>query len=213
MDLSRYQHVVLFGGSFDPPHVAHVALPVLAMQAVGADAVAFIPAANAPHKRGRAQTPVHHRLAMLRLAVETSPRCVVLTDEIDRAANGTSGGASFTVDTLESLHARFPRVKMRLLIGADMLRIFDTWRSPERIVELAEPLVMVRPPDTRESLLDSLPRGYRRGEWEPRLLDLPRIDVSSTLIRGKVTKGEPITGLVAPTIEDYIRREALYVGS
>lgn len=210
MDLSGYQHVVLFGGSFDPPHVAHVALPVLAMRAVGADAVAFIPAANAPHKRGRVQTPVEHRLAMLRLAVETAPRCVVLTDEIDRAAESGGTQASFTVDTLEALHARYPRLRMRLLIGADMLRIFDTWRSPERIIELAEPLVMVRPPDTRESLLAALPHAYRREPWDARLVDLPQIDVSSTLIRGRLARGELNTGLVAPAVEDYIRREGLY---
>jgi nicotinate-nucleotide adenylyltransferase len=207
MDLTTCRQIVLFGGSFDPPHVAHVALPVLAMEAIGADAVAFIPAANAPHKRGRAQTPAAHRLAMLRLAVEGCPRCVVLTDEIDRAGDGNP---SFTVDTLEARSRRLPGVRLRLLIGADMLRIFDTWRSPERIVELAEPLVMVRPPDTRASLLASLPRGYDAAAWEKRLVDLPQMDVSSTMIRSKLSKGERITGLVIPAVEDYIRRERLY---
>lgn len=206
MNLADCRRVILFGGSFDPPHVAHVALPMLAMAATGADAVAFIPAGQAPHKPSGSQTDALHRLAMLRLAVAEIPHAIVLTDEIDRAADGRP---SFTIDTLAALRGRAPDTKFRLLLGADMLRIFPTWREPQRIVELAEPLVMVRPPDTRDALLASLPAADRP-RWSPRLLDLPQIDASSTQLRDRATRGESLAGLAPPAVEDYIRRHGLY---
>ncbi len=206
MDLTACRRVILFGGSFDPPHVAHTALPMLAMSAIGADAVAYIPAGQAPHKPRGSQSDAVHRLAMLRLAVADYPQACVLTDEIDRA---TDGKPSFTVDTLTALRSRAPKVTFRLLIGADMLRIFASWREPQRIEELAEPLVMVRPPDTHESLLAALPAADR-SRWSPRLIDLPLLDVSSTQLRALASRGEPLAGLVHPEVERYIRRHSLY---
>ncbi|HEX7010263.1 MAG TPA: nicotinate (nicotinamide) nucleotide adenylyltransferase, partial [Phycisphaeraceae bacterium] len=155
-DLRDAQRLIVFGGSFDPPHLAHVALPELVRQKIGADLVAYVPAGRAPHKLDQPQTPAHHRLAMLRLALADSPRCVILTDEIERASQGLP---SYTVDTLEALRGRLgPNVRMWLLIGADQWRIFSQWKSPRRIMELAQPLVMIRPPDTAESLSASLPQ-------------------------------------------------------
>jgi len=84
MDLNAYRKLVLFGGSFDPPHIAHVTLPTLAMKAVEADLVVYIPSGVGPFKQHQTQTPGHHRLHMLRLAIEGIPNCHILTDEIDR---------------------------------------------------------------------------------------------------------------------------------
>jgi nicotinate-nucleotide adenylyltransferase len=182
-------------------------LPALAARAIDADLIAYIPAGQPPHKRGHAMTPAHHRLAMLRLAVADIPNAVVLTDELDRAADGRP---SYTVDTLEALHERLgPDVTLRLLFGADMLRIFSKWHKPSRIVELAEPLVMVRPPDTRASLLASLPEADR-ATWEHRLVDVPAMDVSSTAIREKLRNGEPTDGMLAPAVRAYAERHQLY---
>ena len=82
-DLSVYRKVVLFGGSFDPPHVAHVMLSTLVMEALGADAVAYIPAGRSPFKIEQPQTAAKHRLAMLRLCTAHLPHAIVLTDEIE----------------------------------------------------------------------------------------------------------------------------------
>jgi len=128
-DLTRYNTVLLFGGSFDPPHRAHTALPRIVAERIGADVVAYLPAGRAPHKLDREQTDPRHRLAMLRLALQDEPGTIVLTDEIDRAP----GEPSYTVDTLERLHGRVsPGTTLRLLFGGDQLHIFDTWRQPER---------------------------------------------------------------------------------
>lgn len=202
------RQIILFGGSFDPPHVAHVALPQAVREKVGADLVAYIPAAKAPHKLDRVQTDPAHRLAMLRLALAKVPHTDIYTDELDRAADGRP---SYTVDTLRSLRQRLGTdVRLRLLIGADQVRIFDQWRNPEEIIMLAEPLVMVRPPDTKDSLLASLPDDEARGQWVSRLVDVPRIDISSTEVRRRVANNEPITGMVDPAVEQYIYAHNLY---
>jgi nicotinate-nucleotide adenylyltransferase len=99
---------------------------------------------------------------------------------------------------------------MRLLIGADQLRVFDTWKSWARILELAEPLVLVRAPQSRAALLAALPRGFHAGPWAGRIIDLPQIDISSSLIRAQAARGLPIAGMVHPAVADYIRRHGLY---
>lgn len=203
-----HQHLILFGGSFDPPHIAHVMLPMAVREVAGADAVAYIPTAKAPHKLDKVQTDSVHRLAMLRLALENETHTEILTDELDR---GVSGEPSYTVKTLAILRDRLgQKVKLNLLIGADQVRIFNQWREPQRIIGLAEPLVMVRPPDTRESLLASLADDHARAEWAPRLVDVPAMDISSTDIRDQVAHGKPITGMVHPAVEAYIREHGLY---
>lgn len=208
VDLSGYRELLIFGGSFDPPHRAHAELPALVAKEIGADVVAYLPAGRAPHKLDKRQTAAEHRLAMLRLALMDRPGSVILTDEINRGPDRPS----YTVDTLAALSRRLtPGAAMRLLIGADQLRIFESWREPARVVALAEPVVMVRPPDTRASLLASLPDDAARAAWEPRLVEVPAMPISSTMIRDRIAAGEPIDQLVVPRVADYITKHKLYV--
>ena len=208
IDPAQCRSIILFGGTFDPPHIGHVLLPEWVRQRLHADAVAYIPAAASPLKLGRA-TPAAHRLAMLRLALAEQPRALILTDELDRAVEGKP---SFTVDTLEALRHRLgSSVQLRLLIGADQFRLFHRWRSPQRIIELAEPVVLVRPPETAESMLRDLPPGLDPEPWRSRLLTgLPVLDMSSTEIRRRAAAGASIRDLVAPPVEQYIRTQGLY---
>lgn len=206
-ELADYNSILLFGGSFDPPHAAHTTLPRFVADRLGIKAVAYIPAGRAPHKLDKEQTAPHHRLAMLRLAVTDQTDALLLTDEIDR----DPGEPSYTVDTLARLHERLgDSVTLRLLFGGDQMRIFDQWREPERVVALAEPVVMVRPPDTAESLLAVLPDDQARAAWAPRLVEVPRLEISSTAIRERVRHGLPLDGLVAPEVAAYIEEHGLY---
>lgn len=214
-DLHGYQRILVFGGSFDPPHRAHIDLPQQAARAIDADLVAYIPAGRAPHKLDQQQTDPQHRLAMLRLALHDARAdtdagdavpTAVLTDEIDRGPDEPS----YTVDTLERLSRRIDAdAQLRLLIGADQLRIFDSWREPERIIELAEPVVMVRPPDTKASLLEALPEDGRDA-WAGRLIDAGWVDVSSTQVRASSSSGASIGGMVCDAVARYIEQHGLY---
>ena len=206
MDLLTCRTVLVYGGSFDPPHHAHVALPLLAMEKINADAVAYIPAGQAPHKAVGAQTPAVHRLAMLRLALENCPHAFVMTDELERAVKHPSK-PTYTVETLELLREKLgASIEMRLLIGSDMISIFDSWKSPE----LAPPVGLVRPPQTRESLLATIKDEQRRAWWATRLIEANGLEMSSTLIRERASRGASLAGLVEPSVENYIRRHELY---
>lgn len=207
MDLTRCQQVLVFGGSFDPPHRAHVELPEQVRRALSADAVAYVPAARPPHKLDRDRAPAAHRLAMLHLALANRPHATILTDELDRAADGKP---SYTVDTLEALHRRLPpEVTLRLLIGTDQVRIFDQWHEAARVAELAEPAVMVRPSQTKAQLLASLDEARRR-VWEPRLVAVDAMPISSSMVRERVQRGEPIDDLVPEAVARYIAEHGLY---
>ena len=207
MDLSSCRNILIYGGSFDPPHLAHVELPTLAMKAVGASAVAYIPAAQSPLKPRGSRATAHHRLAMLKLAIASQPQALILTDEIDCGDDEPS----YTIDTLVRLKDRLsPNTVLRLLIGADQLRQFDRWRDWHRVIELAEPLVMVRPPDSKRTLLASLTEKFDRYTWAKRLIDLPLVDISSSNIRRRVACGDPIHNLVTPKVAQYIKAHALY---
>ncbi|MEM6259248.1 MAG: nicotinate (nicotinamide) nucleotide adenylyltransferase [Planctomycetota bacterium] len=208
-NLSGYQTILLFGGSFDPPHRAHTRLPQRVAKLIGADLIAYIPAGRAPHKLDRVQTDPRHRLAMLRLALADEPGEIptkALTIEVDQGPDDPS----YTVDTLETLSKQIdPGTTLRLLIGADQLRIFDSWRKPERVIELAEPVVMVRPPDTHPSLLASL-APEQRETWADRLVQADTIDLSSTQLRDKVAAGESIAQWIPAPVCSYIMEHGLY---
>jgi len=206
MELEDIQRLIVFGGSFDPPQRAHVQLPALVRQRLGFEAVAYIPAGRAPHKLEQEQTDAEHRLAMTRLAVADDPRALVLDFEAQRGADRPT----YTVDTLEWLAGHLPPTGvMRLLIGSDQMLIFDQWKDAKRIIALAEPIVMVRPPQTRAKVLEAMPAGTRH-VWARRLIDVPAMEVSSTAVRQRIADGKPIDDLVPPAVADYIRRHGLY---
>jgi len=199
--------LLIFGGSFDPPHLAHIVLPRHVRQQVGADYVVYVPAALSPHKTGQQPAPGEHRLAMLREALREADDAAILTIELNRAGDGQP---SYTVDTLERLRQKLGGViEIRLLIGSDQVPVFDKWYRAARIVELAEPLVMVRPPETKASLLATLPSD-QRATWERRLVTAPAMDVSATGIRARLANGEPIDDLVPEPVARYIEEHGLY---
>ena len=212
VELSGCSRVVLYGGSFDPPHVGHMRLSLLAGRRVDADVVAYLPTGRNPTKSTHGKAPAHHRLAMLRLALAGINRVVVLTHEIQPAIDLHDHRPNYTVQTLKHLRRQLgDGVDLRLLMGGDNMRQFYQWRDPEGILRLVQPLVMVRPPDTRQDLLDSLPINVDRMAWGKWFVDLPPMDVSSSQIRRRIAQGRPITGLVRHSVEAYIHQHRLYV--
>ena len=203
MELKGLKKIVVFGGSFDPPHVGHVRLPELVREKIGADVVLYVPAGRAPHKLEKKQSDASDRVAMLRLALQDMPRAVVSELEINR---GEQGQPTYTVDTLRQLRGLIDDdAEMRLLVGADQVLIWKQWRDWREIEKIAEPVVMVRPPETLESLLGKLDAADRAA-WSGRILELPMMDISSTAIRD----GEGAAGDVCNAVRAYIKEHHLY---
>lgn len=199
---------LVFGGSFDPPHRAHVELPRRAAAAIGAERVLYVPARINPLKQATPPASPEARLAMLRLALADHPDCEIRALELDRE------GPSFTIDTLRELAAEAeraePPARLVLLVGADAALGFPKWRDPDRIAAICDVAVLLRPP------LDE--RGFRRAfaqAWrdagrapaiEPRwVLDLGADPASSTAARGGEADGD-----LPPVVAAYIREHALY---
>lgn len=199
-DLSIYQKLLIFGGTFDPPHIGHVVQPERVREALGFDAVVYLPTGQSPHKQGKAQTDAALRLGMVQAAVADQPRAVVSDLELLRPP------PSYTVDTLEALKQQTqPDAQMRLLIGADQARVFDHWHKANRICELAEPVVMVRPPDSIATLTETMPP-----HWHPRFIQVPAMDISATGIRQRVAEGKPIDNWVPTDVAQVIKEQGLY---
>jgi nicotinate-nucleotide adenylyltransferase len=201
------QRVLLFGGTFDPPHRGHLELAAHVRDTLGFDRVIFVPAGQNPLKTDR-PTPATHRLAMLRRALEGCRAMEVSTVELDRA------GPSFWVDTLRKLRlALGPETKLHFLIGADAALAFDRWRDHGMILELAEPLVLLRPPWTRDAfVLELLSRyGDEVGtRWARRIVDAPLIDISASAIRQALRDGADVGDAVPAPVLAYIREHDVY---
>ncbi|HUH16560.1 MAG TPA: nicotinate-nucleotide adenylyltransferase [Methylomirabilota bacterium] len=198
------RRIGLLGGTFDPPHVGHLWLATMAADAMDLDQVLFMPAAKPPHKAGQHVTSATDRLLMTRLAIAADAKFELCLVEIERA------GPSYTIDSVIELSERYgDSASLYLVMAADSLAQIDTWREPDRLLELIEWVVGPRPgvaaPD-RPQLED------RFGERASRihLLTGPSLDVSSSEIRQMVAAGHAIRYLVPRGVEEMIAERGLY---
>jgi len=197
----------IFGGTFDPIHNAHLAVAQEAAEALGLERVVFIPAGKPPHKPDREITPAEHRLAMIELAIAGNDRFAVDRLELERA------GPSYTVDTLEALHASRDRAGVSsdfvLVLSAEAFLDLMTWRSPRRILELARLVVVPRdgyPAAGPDFLAAHLPDLADRATF----LDSPRLRLSASDLRGRAAAGRSLRYLVPDAVAAYIDDHALY---
>jgi nicotinate-nucleotide adenylyltransferase len=192
----------IFGGTFDPPHVGHVAVAEDVVRHLRLDRLIWIPAGDPPHKPERPVTPAGLRLEMTRAAVAGHPRFEVSEIEVRRP------GPSYTVDTVRALHATHPSARLFLVLGADQVRTLDTgWREPATILELATLALMDRAGEDALEVGPDLP-GMERAIHVP----VRRVDVSSTEVRARVAEGKDISALVSPGVLAVMERERLYRG-
>jgi nicotinate-nucleotide adenylyltransferase len=155
----KVRHLLVYGGSFDPPHFYHTIAPLSVVGRIydGDAWVLYVPAARSPHKSRGPFASDEHRLEMLKLALDTPGPRSIWTDEIDRARwereHGRAGGPSYMIDTLRRLKRVLPRenITLRLLIGSDQVAEFHRWKEPRKVIALAEPLVLVRSSGQRKS--------------------------------------------------------------
>jgi nicotinate-nucleotide adenylyltransferase len=191
----------VLGGTFDPIHIAHLAIAEEAREALGLNKVLFMPAAMPPHKVDRPVSDPAHRLAMLELAIADNPAFEASRIELDRS------GPSYTVDTLETLVAE-PADPV-LIMSAEAFRDLRTWRRPERILELARIAVVPRDgfPDANRAFLAEHFPGF---EDRATFLAGPRLRLSASELRDRAANGRSLRYLVPDAVAAYIGDHALY---
>ena len=197
----------IFGGAFDPPHNAHVALAQTALAELELDALHVIPTGQAWHK-ARALSAPEHRLAMAKLAFADLPRVVVDDREIKRP------GPTFTIDTLRALQAENPSAQLHLVMGSDQFGAIKQWHQWQAIFEIAIICVADRAHfDWAIGLNDS------ENGRESRVLTLlmPPMSVSATQIRQRLAQGlgenQLSPDLLPPAVASYIAQHRLYMST
>jgi nicotinate-nucleotide adenylyltransferase len=196
----------IFGGAFNPPHIGHLALAQEAHWQLGLDKVVLMPFGSQPsHRTLEADPGAEVRLSLCELAVGGDARFAVSRLEVDRA------GPIYTVDTLRELSARSPGEELVLLVGGDQAAALRSWRSPEEILSLAVLGVAERDEWRREEIVDRL--GGLCSDERVRFFDMPRMEVSSTLVRRRSARGEPIRYLVPDAVARFVEDRALYRAS
>jgi len=192
----------ILGGTFNPPHIGHLVMVQEALSQLGLDRVDLMPVARPPHKEVLADPGGDVRLELCRLAVAGNERLGVSDLEVDR------GGASYTVDTLRALHDRVPEHALTFIVGGDMAYSLPSWREPEAVLELARLAVAEREELRREHIAERL-APLNPGDRVV-FFDMPRIDVSSSSIRQRLSAGRPIRYLVPDAVAEAIRDRRLY---
>lgn len=193
----------LFGGTFDPPHLGHLALASAAYQQLRLASVLWILTGVQPLKLGQHITPVEHRLAMLERILGDDPRFAVSRVEVERP------GPHFSVDTLRILAGQYPNADLVFLIGGDSLRDLPRWRLPSSLVSAcAEIGVMRRPGDTVD--LPALEAKIPGLTQKLRFMDAPLVDISASRIRQQAAAGEDISQFLTPQVHNYIQEHNLY---
>ena len=193
----------ILGGSFNPPHLAHLVCASEAAAQLSLDRVLLTPVATPPHKEAEQDPGPQVRLELCRLAIAGDERLAVCDLEIQR------GGPSYTVDTLRELHARTPEDDLTFIVGGDIALGLPSWHEPEAVLGLARLAVAERSGAGREEITTLL--AQRFGEAAaPVFFDMPRLDISSSEIRRRVAQGDPIRYLVPDDVAEHIARGRLY---
>ena len=193
--LGIFKKIGILGGTFDPPHLAHLVLAQTALEELELNEIWFVPTFLPPHKRREKVTPFQHRLQMVRLAVRGNPRLRVLTIEKKK------GGLSYTVETLPLLSRKHPKARFYLLLGSDNLSELASWKEPEKVFSMAQPVFAHRP-----RMEEKPPAWLERAVW----LSNPRLEISSSDLRARVRAGRSIRYLVPEAVERYIQKKRLY---
>jgi nicotinate-nucleotide adenylyltransferase len=190
------KRIGLFGGTFDPPQLAHTALAGAARDALPLDEVRWIPAGQ-PWQRIHAVSPAVHREAMVKLAIAGQPHFMLERCELERT------GPSYTLQTVRELQQRDGAAAWFLLIGADQYNNLHTWKGWRELLGLVTLAVAERPGVALQPDAEVARAPHR-------LVPLAPMPISATDIRSRVSRGESISGLVGVTVARYIDRHHLY---
>jgi nicotinate-nucleotide adenylyltransferase len=195
----------IFGGAFNPPHLGHLILAQEAHHQLGLETVVLVPFGEPSHRRLEQDAGPEARLTMCVYAVDADARLAASRIEIDRS------GPSYTVDTLRELRSRSPDDELVLLLGGDQAAALERWHEPEEVMSLALVAVAERDQWRRDEIAEWM--GHLFSPERVVFFDMPRIEISSSLVRRRAADGLPIRYLVPDKVANYIGANSLYGAS
>lgn len=183
--------VGILGGTFDPPHIGHLIIAEEVRLALELEEIWFVPTYTPPHKQA-SRTEAHHRIRMTELAIDSNPFFKLDRIEIDRT------GKSYTIDTIKEFKTQYPNCEFYFIIGADMVEYLPNWHQIDELVQLVQFVGVKR-------------SGYElESEYDIVKVDIPLIDISSSMLRGWLRESRPVNYIVPEAVHAYIRGEKLY---
>lgn len=197
------RRIGIFGGTFNPPHNAHMMLAEAAVENLDLDHVLLLPARTPPHKPVPDDPGAAMRFELTELAAAGDERLVVSDIELRR------DGPSYTVDTLAEIHAAEPDAELLLILGGDMAIDFPRWHEPAQIAQLATLAVVERGSFDRSAIAGAL---MRFEDARVKLFSMPRCEISSTEVRARIARGLPILHWVPRPVADEIAALGIYGG-
>jgi len=195
------KRIGILGGSFDPPHLAHLSLGQTAVAQLALDGLCVVPTGQAWHKT-RVLTDATHRLAMAQLAFAGITQAWVDSRETQRS------GPSYTIDTLRELSAEFSQAELFLIIGADQAQALTSWQSWQEILQSATICVADRPDLTGVRAVFDAEKAYPERFFH---LQMPSMAISATDIRSAISTHRNVTALVGESVARYIADHHLYL--
>ena len=194
----------IMGGTFDPPHKGHLAMAECVESVMALDEIWFIPTGKVAYKDREGLPSPEDRLAMITLAVEGVPHFLVSSIEVDRVETG------YSYQTMEELTKENPDAEFFFLVGADSLDYMDAWREPERLFRCCRVVALNRPGISDEQMMQKKKFLEERFGARISLVTMPPVDVSSTVLREKIGRGEDVSEFLAESVMDYISAKGLY---
>ena len=192
----------VLGSAFNPPHLGHLALAQEALWQLDLSEVVLMPTGDAPHKRIADDPGREQRLAMTRLAAAEDSRFSVSTLEVDR------DGPSYTYETLELLADQRADTELVFVMGADAAVGFESWRAPERVVELAR-IAVARRSGVADAEVAAVMRSLG-ADGRATMLEMPQFGVSSSAVRERAAGGRPLRYLVPESVARFIEEKGIY---
>ena len=192
----------VLGSAFNPPHLGHLALAQEALWQLGLDEVILVPTGEAPHKRIADDPGRELRLTMTRLAAADDSRFSVSTLEVERE------GPSYTYETLELLAKERGETELVFVMGADAAVGLESWRNPERVVELAQ-IAVARRAGVSEADVAAVMRSLGAA-GRATMLEMPQFGVSSSAVRERAREGRPLRYLVPEPVARVIEERGIY---
>lgn len=185
------QKIGILGGSFNPPHMAHLVTAEQVREACGLDKVLLMPSATPPHKKRKSVIEGHHRVEMVKRAIASNPYLDIEDYEV------LQGGVNYSVNTMKALQQKYSHATLYFIVGSDMVADLPNWHRVDELMDMIEFIGV-----NRQGKIDS--------SYNIHWVNIPEMAISSSFIRESLQSGRTIKYLVPENVESYIKEHGLY---